>query len=126
TIRDAAGILFLAEKIEADDIVAATGEKALACLEEMLVHMPCQAVTENHRLARRFRREIEPAINGKAVSGRQGEGLLRHPTLPSSETATNFCASTANSMGRCCKTSRQNPLTISVSASSSGMPRWRQ
>src|SRR5690606_39694806 len=35
---------------------------------------------------------------------------LHYPTLPSSEMLTSFCASTANSMGRFCKTSRQKPL----------------
>lgn len=48
--------------------------------------------------------------------------LLRvriHPTLPSSEIPTSFWASTANSMGKCCITSRQKPFTISASASSS-------
>src|SRR5579871_2332549 len=49
-----------------------------------------------------------------------------HPTLPSSETPTSFWASTANSIGRCCSTSRQKPLTISATASSADRPRWRQ
>src|ERR1051326_3691243 len=49
-----------------------------------------------------------------------------HPTLPSSEMPTSFCASTANSIGSCCSPSRQKPLTISATASSCGMPRCRQ
>ena len=41
-----------------------------------------------------------------------------HPTLPSSEIPSSFCASTANSIGSCCKTSRAKPLTISATAAS--------
>ena len=43
-----------------------------------------------------------------------------HPTLPSSEMPISFCASTMNSIGSCCSTSRTKPLTISATASSSG------
>ena len=49
-----------------------------------------------------------------------------HPTLPSSEMPISFCASTANSIGSFCITSRQKPLTISATASSVERPRWRQ
>ena len=35
---------------------------------------------------------------------------------------TNFCASTANSIGNCCRTSLQNPLTINPTASSGFKP----
>ena len=49
-----------------------------------------------------------------------------HPTLPSSEIAISFCASTANSIGSCCSTSRTKPLTISAVASSADRPRCRQ
>ena len=49
-----------------------------------------------------------------------------HPTDPSSEIATNACASIANSIGRACKTSLQNPFTTNATASSSPIPRWRQ
>ena len=49
-----------------------------------------------------------------------------HPTLPSSEIAISFCASTANSIGNCCSTSRTKPLTISAVASSADRPRCRQ
>ena len=48
------------------------------------------------------------------------------PTLPSSEMPSSFLASTANSIGSSSITSRQKPLTISATASSSGMPRLRQ
>ena len=48
------------------------------------------------------------------------------PTLPSSEIAINFCASTANSIGSCCKTSRTKPLTIRAVASSAESPRCMQ
>ena len=50
----------------------------------------------------------------------------RHPTLPSSEIAISFCASTANSIGNCCKTSRTKPFTISAVASSPESPRCKQ
>ena len=46
----------------------------------------------------------------------------RQPTLPSSETAISFCASTANSIGNCCSTSRTKPLTITAVASSAVKP----
>ena len=49
--------------------------------------------------------------------------FLGQPTLPSREMPTSFWASTANSMGSCCSTSRQKPLTTRATASSSGMPR---
>src|SRR5207237_9560475 len=56
----------------------------------------------------------------------EGDGFLAHPTLPSRLTARSFCASTAKSIGSSLTTSRQNPLTIKDSASSSERPRWRQ
>lgn len=46
-----------------------------------------------------------------------------HPTLPSSEIEISFCASTANSIGSCCSTSRTKPFTISAVASSADSPR---
>src|SRR5690606_2205038 len=46
--------------------------------------------------------------------------FLGHPTLPSSEIASSFCASTANSIGSSFSTSLAKPLTISATASSSG------
>ncbi len=49
-----------------------------------------------------------------------------YPTLPSRDRATKLCASMANSMGRCCNTSRAKPFTIKAKASSSPMPRCRQ
>ncbi len=51
---------------------------------------------------------------------------FHYPTDPSSEIATNCWASIANSIGRACSTSLQNPFTTSATASSSSMPRWRQ
>jgi hypothetical protein len=48
------------------------------------------------------------------------------PTLPSRLMPTSFCASTANSIGSCCNTSRQKPLTIIETASSFARPRCRQ
>src|SRR5690606_22392028 len=56
----------------------------------------------------------------------QNNDRFHHPTLPSSEIATRLCASMANSIGSACKTSRQNPLTTSATASSSPTPRERQ
>ena len=48
-------------------------------------------------------------------SGRDwASGLRRHPTLPSSEIATSFWASTANSIGSSCSTSLTKPLTSSA------------
>ena len=49
-----------------------------------------------------------------------------YPTLPSRLMPMSFCASTANSMGSSCMTSRQNPLTMRATAVSSSRPRWRQ
>src|SRR5262249_20793899 len=46
-----------------------------------------------------------------------------HPTLPSRLTLRSFCASTANSIGSCLKTSLQKPLTIMLTASSVESPR---
>lgn len=46
-----------------------------------------------------------------------------HPTLPSRLIATSFCASTANSIGSFCMTSRTKPLTSRATASSSERPR---
>ena len=43
-----------------------------------------------------------------------------------SEIEISFCASTANSIGRCCSTSLTKPLTISATASSSDRPRCMQ
>src|SRR5690606_40638049 len=39
-----------------------------------------------------------------------------HPTLPSRLTSSSFCASTANSIGSFCSTSRTNPFTRSATA----------
>src|SRR5262249_58867335 len=52
--------------------------------------------------------------------------VQHHPILPSRLTLRSFCASTANSIASSLNTSRQNPLTIIDTASSSRMPRWRQ
>ena len=48
--------------------------------------------------------------------------LSIYPTLPSRLIPTNFCASTANSIGNCCNTSLQKPLTINPTASSEFKP----
>src|SRR3546814_5901460 len=41
-----------------------------------------------------------------------GGGRKDQPTDPSSDMPSSFCASTANSIGSCCSTSRATPLTI--------------
>ena len=72
-------------------------------------------------------REIDPVQDRLALDrGVEIADFKHQPTDPSSEIPTSFWASTANSIGNCCSTSRQNPLTISATASSSPMPRWRQ
>src|SRR5438067_6170572 len=63
-------------------------------------------------------------VRGCAIFGRGSkEHVLalvdewtRHPTLPSRLIPSNFCASTANSIGSCLSTSRAKPLTISATA----------
>ena len=49
-----------------------------------------------------------------------------HPTLPSREMLISFCASMANSIGRCWMTSLTKPLTINATASSVPRPRLLQ
>src|ERR1019366_2370714 len=49
-----------------------------------------------------------------------------HPTDPSSETPSSFCASTANSIGSSLRTRLAKPLTMSETASAAESPRWRQ
>ena len=61
-------------------------------------------------------------------AGRDGQldmidRLEHQPTLPSSEIATSFWASTANSMGSSWRTSLTKPLTNSCTASSCVRPR---
>src|SRR5690606_32445409 len=55
---------------------------------------------------RRARRSI--LALGRAAK-REGPAFT-HPTLPSSEIPSSFCASTANSIGNCCSTSLAKPL----------------
>ena len=97
-----------------------------------------------HDRARDMRRHASPAhkalaerfakadLGGGALEPVGGIGLERnrdrfhrfaHPTLPSSEIASSFCASTANSIGNCFITSLAKPLTISATASSCPSPR---
>ena len=49
-----------------------------------------------------------------------------HPILPSKLICSNFCASTANSIGSLFSTSFAYPFTISPTAASVGIPRWLQ
>jgi len=49
-----------------------------------------------------------------------------YPTLPSRLTLSNFCASTANSIGSSRKTRLQKPFTIIETASSAFSPRCRR
>src|SRR4028118_1019652 len=60
---------------------------------------------------------LRPAVEVGLVARRH------HPTLPSSEIPSSFCASTANSIGSCCSTSFAKPLTISATESSAFNPR---
>src|SRR3546814_7882105 len=75
----------------------------------------------DHVAVRRRRRFGGRPACGK--SQRQREQQLFHPTLPSRLIPRSFWASTANSMGSCCSTSRQKPFTISATASSAESPR---
>src|SRR5262249_22173851 len=63
---------------------------------------------------------LRPAVELGIADVEDGRG---HPTLPSSDTVISRCASTANSIGRCCSTSRTKPLTMRPTASSSLSPR---
>src|SRR5207237_10821620 len=59
-------------------------------------------------------------------SGVQITNFEHQPTLPSKETPSNFCASTANSIGSSRNTSRQKPFTIIDAASWAEIPsRWQ-
>ncbi len=73
--------------------------------------------------------EIEP-LEDLPVADPGAQPLHRqhaaHPTLPSSDSPSNFCASTANSIGSSLSTWRAKPFTIIETASSSEMPRCRQ
>ena len=66
------------------------------------------------------------SFNARVWINPQETGAGGQPTLPSSEIATSFCASTANSIGSSCSTSLQKPLTMSAVASSSSRPRCMQ
>src|SRR5262245_53458572 len=57
------------------------------------------------------------AAIGQRHVGDVDDRLFRHPTLPSRLIEISFCASTANSMGSCCRTSFTKPLTTSATAS---------
>src|SRR3546814_16430818 len=74
----------------------------------------------DHVAVRRRRRFGGRPAFGK--SQRQREQQLFHPTLPSRLIPRSFWASTANSMGTCCRTSRLKPFTISATASSAEHP----
>src|SRR5262249_38853849 len=58
--------------------------------------------------------------------GHRSSPLPRQPTEPSRLIEISFCASTANSIGSCCSTSRTKPLTTSATASSCESPRCMQ
>src|SRR3984957_7825071 len=74
--------------------------------------------------------ELGDELSAIAVGAQRRVGDVddgpHHPTLPSRLIAISFCASTANSIGNCCSTSRTKPLTISAVASSPDRPRCRQ
>jgi hypothetical protein len=67
-----------------------------------------------------------PESSARIGSNPAWRSVGRHPTLPSRLIVMSFCASTANSIGNCCNTSRTKPLTISAVASSADRPRCRQ
>src|SRR5581483_899769 len=69
----------------------------------------------------RWRRTIAISLGPEPISSHGHQ-----PTLPSSEIEISFCASTANSIGSCCSTSRTKPLTTRAVASSADMPRCWQ
>gem|GEM_PF-5587267 len=100
----------------------------------MHLHRPLEPAPAALGELRRFRLLDETEhtdIKGpRRVFSASGDGELdvidrfeRHPTLPSSEIATSFCASTANSIGSSCSTSRTKPLTSRATASSCESPR---
>jgi ABC-type hemin transport system ATPase subunit len=71
--------------------------------------------------------QVDAAQNLASTDSRVKIADLQHqPTLPSRLMLSSFCASTANSIGRCRNTSLQKPLTIMLTASSVDRPRWRQ
>src|SRR5690606_2498009 len=71
--------------------------------------------------------EVEPVEDRPPGDRRvQVRDVQHQPTAPSRLTRMSAWASTAYSIGSSSKTSRQNPLTIIVDASSSVRPRWRQ
>ena len=108
------------------DVVAVERERALARRNHM--HGAAQVGKADERAdAAPFDSELLAiaAVDERHVVDIDHD-FVGHPTLPSSEIAINFCASTANSMGSCCSTSLTKPLTTSAVASSAVMPRWRQ
>ncbi len=68
--------------------------------------------------------DLVPVFLDGSVKIRDFEKI--HPTDPSSETPSSFCASTANSIGSSLRTRLAKPLTMSETASSAERPRWRQ
>jgi hypothetical protein len=71
-------------------------------------------------------------VSSRALAELPHGALLRplenqgYPTLPSKLTPSNFCASTANSIGRFKNTCLQKPFTIMLTASSADRPRCLQ
>ena len=92
---------------------------AVAALAQQSVSPPEAASLRPVELAELVT-DLLPA-EGSAQRGDGQEG--DHPTLPSRLIATSFCASTANSIGSSCRTSRTKPLTSSWTASSCERPR---
>ena len=69
---------------------------------------------------------LAPEERAAADTGVEVLDLQHQPTAPSSDTSSNFFASTANSIGSSRNTCLQKPSTISDTASSSPSPRERQ
>ena len=88
-------------------------------------------ITQEKALRAHLRQAQKIAIEGPRLvflAARHGElgvidGFEGHPTDPSRLIATSFWASTANSIGSSCSTSRTKPLTSRATASSCPSPR---
>jgi hypothetical protein len=130
-IDDPIFFLMDADVIKSSVVIPKRDDRRLAFVRNLTLELGsdrCHAVAQQHKRRRhvigclqsRFEfRHFQPMRHLNQAGRCQ-------PTLPSSETAISFCASTANSIGSCCSTSLTNPLTTSAVASSADKPRCRQ
>src|SRR5205814_1019001 len=113
-------------------VVCPSIDAADGCLECVTIRDQTLVQSRRDALARQLfaqLRHLSQEPLEQAVRRRQGTAFgaaTCQPTLPSSEMAMSFCASTANSIGKCCNTSFTKPLTMSATASSAESPRCRQ